>query len=63
MTSDEKKWILEASMEELFRKWRFAPVGDSLLQGETGEFFKTEFFKRRDANPAKYTEISEKIGL
>ena len=44
-----KKWIDEASYEQLLSKWRFAAVGDPLFQGETGEYYSKIMFQKRDA--------------
>ena len=42
-----KKWIDSATYEELLRKWRFAPSGDPLFQGQTGDYFNSVMRKRR----------------
>lgn len=39
MTNDQKKLIDNMTQFQLCYKWRFAPVGDPLLQGDTGEYF------------------------
>ena len=43
-----KKWIDEASYQELLAKWRFAPIGDPMFQGELGEYFQTVMSRRRE---------------
>lgn len=64
MTKKEmKEWIDNASYEELFRKWRFAPIGDPLLKGEMGEYYLKVFSQRREeVGGAEHTRISKKIG-
>ena len=39
MTPEQKQEIDSMSQYELCKKWRFAPVGDPLLQGDTGNYF------------------------
>lgn len=47
MTMDEmKKWIDRASYAVLLAKWRFAPVGDPMFQGEMGDYY-AEIMKRK----------------
>jgi hypothetical protein len=47
------------SHEEMARTWRFAPIGEPLLQGDTGDYFTKVFFgKFGGFNP----ELSKKIG-
>lgn len=53
-----KEEIDRMSQEELCRKWRFAPAGDPMLQGETGDYFK----KRLGELGGLTTVISKKIG-
>ena len=39
MTNDQKKWIDNASYTALLYKWRFAPSGDPMFQGDTGDYY------------------------
>ena len=39
LTPEAKKRIDSLTYEELLHKWRFAPVGDATMQGETGEYW------------------------
>ena len=34
-----KKWIDEASYDALLYRWRFAQIGDTMFQGETGNYY------------------------
>ena len=34
MTDEQKRWIDNASYEELLRKWRFTPSGDPIFTVE-----------------------------
>lgn len=60
---NDKAWIDNASYETLLSKWRFAPVGDPLLQGETGQYYsqamKTAKAKITDAETVR---ASKNIG-
>lgn len=47
MTPEQKKWIDEATYIQLLDKWRFAPVGDPLFQGETGIYYKQVMVEKR----------------
>lgn len=39
LTDEKKKSIDNLSYQELLRKWRFAPVGDSNFQGDVGKYW------------------------
>lgn len=55
-----KKWIDNASYEQLLAKWRFAKIGDPYFQGEIGEYYsKVMNEKRKNAN---HTQASKTIG-
>lgn len=40
MNPEHKKWIDNANYEQLLRRWRFAPSGDEIFQGESGQYYK-----------------------
>ena len=58
MTPEQKKQIDAMSHYELCRKWRFAKVGDPLLQGEAGEYFSKVLKEKGGFTP----EISKELG-
>ena len=64
MTEQEmKSWVDNADYEQLLRKWRFAPVGDPLLQGDMGDYFsKVMFAKRDEVGYAVHVATSKHIG-
>lgn len=63
MTPEQKEWIDNASYEELFRVMRFAPIGDPMMQGESGDYFISKFNKRRsEVGHEEHTRISKKLG-
>lgn len=41
-----KKWIDNASYEELLSRWRFGPAGDPMFQGELGDYY-AEVMKKK----------------
>lgn len=43
-----KAWIDGASYEELLRRWRFAPSGSLLFQGEIGKYYEEVMRKKRN---------------
>ena len=57
-----KAWIDSASYEELLRRWRFAPVGDPMFQGDIGKYYSDTMFRQRDANPGEHVRASKSIG-
>ncbi len=57
----DKAWIDGASLEELLRRWRYAPIGDPIFQGDIGAYYSKVVRERRDADPAEYTRASKAI--
>jgi hypothetical protein len=56
-------WIDAASYEQLLRRWRFAPSGDPLFQGEVGEYYKKALAEAKEAvGPAEAVAASKRIG-
>jgi hypothetical protein len=62
MTPEQKAWIDGASYEDLLRKWRFAPAGDPMFVGDTGEYFKAVMARKRAENPDGAVRASQDIG-
>jgi hypothetical protein len=63
MTPEEKNKIDNMNYEDMFRRWRFAPIGDPQFQAETGDYFaKVMFQKKKEVEDAAHTAISKKIG-
>jgi len=64
MTSDEmKKWIDNASYEELLSKWRFAEAGDPFFQGEMGRYYEKRMYaKKNEVGDAEHVRASKSIG-
>ena len=63
MTPEEKKWIDNATCEELLGRWRRAPSGSSWFIGETGQYYELVMNKKRsEVGTAKHVQASKNIG-
>lgn len=63
MTEEEKRWIDNASYEDLLRKWRFAPSGNPMFQGDTGAHYLSVMSqKRAEVGNDEATRVSKLIG-
>lgn len=64
MNKDQrKKWIDNATYEQLLSRWRFAPAGSPWFQGEIGEYYqKVMEEKRKEVGDAGHVQASKKIG-
>lgn len=51
LCESSKKWIDDAPYEQLLQKWRFAPCGDPMFQGEIGKYYSDVMFRKRDELP------------
>lgn len=60
---DLKQQIDSMTYEQLLHRWRFAPVGDLMLQGEIGEYFSKVMAEKRSALPdGAHVAASKQIG-
>lgn len=63
MTEAEKKWIDEASYDQLLDHWRYAPAGDRFFVGDTGTYYKEIMAKRRtEVGNAAHVAASKRLG-
>ena len=63
MTEDQKNWIDRSTYKMLLEKWRFAPVGDQIFQGESGKYYSEVMADRRKTlGPEVHTQASKEIG-
>ena len=58
MTPEQKAIIDSMSQRALCAKWRFAKVGDPLLQGDVGDYFSKVLKEKGGFTP----EISKELG-
>ena len=61
MTDEQKRWIDNASLHQLLDKWRFAPVGEPMFQGEVGEYFSKVIAEKWSADPSGWTRASKTL--
>lgn len=47
LTDQLKQKIDAMSYESLLREWRFAPIGSSMFQGESGDYFAARMAELR----------------
>ena len=71
---DRKKWFRQHEADGMgdqryyltppgLRRWRFAPVGDPLFQGGTGDYYREVMARKRAAlAPGEAARISKEIG-
>jgi len=58
-----KNRINDMNYEQMLRKWRFAPIGDPLFQGEAGDYFAERMkFKKLQLTDGEQVQISKEIG-
>lgn len=62
LTPEVKSRIDSMSYTELLSKWRFAPVGDPLFQGESGEYFASRLGAMRHEDEGGHVAASKAIG-
>jgi len=64
MNKDEmKQWIDNTSYEQLLSRWRFAPVGDLMFQGEIGDYYAEVMNKKREeVGNEEHVRASKSIG-
>ena len=58
MTIEEKEIIDNMSQYDLCRMWRFSPTGNTLLQGDTGQYFSKVLKEKGGFTP----QISKELG-
>ena len=61
MTPAQKEWIDNASYEAMLARWRFAPPGDSIFQGESGEHYRKVMADKRPSD-AEHAAAPKRIG-
>ena len=63
MTKENKERIDNSSYESLLSKWRYAPVGCELFQGDTGEYYSKVMEEKKNAIPHEdQVQASKNIG-
>lgn len=63
LTKEVKQMIDNMTYSELLQRWRFAPVGDTVFQGETGEYYcQVMAQKRKEVGNEVHVATSKNIG-
>jgi len=63
MTPEHQRFIDNSDYERLLSKWRFAPTGDPLFQGDTGEYYAEVMARKRDEiGQAEAVLVSKRVG-
>jgi hypothetical protein len=62
LTPEVKQKIDAMNICELLSKWRFAPVGDPIFQGETGAYWGRRLAELREQDFHLYTRASKELG-
>jgi hypothetical protein len=62
LTPERKAEIDTKSYRELLEDWRYAPVGYSWFQGETGQYWTKRMAELRAQDPAAAAQASKDIG-
>ena len=58
-----KQEIDNMDYESMLRRWRYAPVGDPMFQGEVGEYYsKVMKEKREKVGGTEHVRASKNIG-
>lgn len=63
MTNEDKRWIDDATCYELLKRWRHAPIGDPILQEDTGEYYKRKLGEMRERiGDVQWSRLSKTVG-
>lgn len=62
MTNQVKLYIDSQDYEALLRRWRFAPAGDEMFQGEAGHYWAKRMAELRDKDPGGAVAASKRVG-
>jgi hypothetical protein len=64
LTPERKAHIDALSYEQLLRQWRFAPSGDPMMQGETGDYLAARMkeLRSRPGGQEEHVRASKSVG-
>ena len=61
--SEMREWIDNATYEQLLSRWRFAPSGDTMVDGDLGLYYKEVMLRKRfELGPAGATAARKAVG-
>ena len=61
LTAELKAEIDAKSHYELLSRWRFAPAGDTMFQGESGEYWGKRMAEKKAENPGQAVADSKAL--
>ena len=61
LTSELKVEIDILSLHEMISRWRFAPVGSLIFQGESGTYWSERMMMLRHVDPEEYVAASKAL--
>ena len=62
LTKELKEQIDSYDVYTLLYKVRFAPIGDPMMQDESGKYWIKRLAEKRDENNAAYVQASKTMG-
>ena len=62
LTEEFRTRVDTATLEELLRGWRHAPIGHPDFQGERGRYWSDRLFSLRDADQDAWVRASKIVG-
>lgn len=62
LTKKLKDKIDNKSYKQLLSRWRHAPVGDTMFQGESGEYWGKRMFELKHKSETDHVRASKQIG-
>jgi hypothetical protein len=58
-----KQWIDNSTYEEMLARFRFSPMGDPIMMGESGNYFTLVFMrKHNELTEDERVQISHRVG-
>lgn len=60
LTPEVKAEIDALSYVDLLRRWRYAPVGDEMFRGESGQYWKSRMFELKKT--VDHVAASKEVG-
>lgn len=61
LTPELKAEIDSYNVYTLLERWRFAPVGDPIFQGESGEYWQKRLMEEKNRNHAAFVLVSKQL--
>lgn len=63
MTNEQVEWLSNASYEDMLRRNRFAPIGDTMFLGVAGQFFAKQMSSKKNSlTMGEIIAVSKHVG-